>query len=359
MLHWIRYALFFIGVQLTLLEAGCVLITGGAGNIGSIVNKKLAHSGYTTIVLDNLSTGTKESVQESLFIEGDLSDPALLNRIFATYPIDAVIHLAGSTNVVASLADPLSYYANNVAATINLLMAMERANVKVIVFASSCAVYGTPTESVVSEESFLTPLSPYAKSKAIVETILEDLDQAQKIRFCALRYFNVIGGDSEGEIKNHKEQNRNLIEIILHSLLTPEASVRIFGTQLPTRDGTSIRDYIHVEDIADATILAMQQLLQGSSSGIYNLGNGKGWSVREVLEAAELVTGRKVRVEEAPARAGEIVSIIADPTQIEQKLDWKPAHSSLVEMVKDSWQALSHLRPAETICSSEELQQKN
>ncbi|PJD93445.1 MAG: UDP-glucose 4-epimerase GalE [Parachlamydia sp.] len=318
----------------------CVLVVGGAGFIGSHVNKMLNQAGYQTLVLDNLSRGNREAVQYGTFIEGDLADVKLLDQVFTDYAIDAVMHFAALTEVGESVQNPLKYYINNVVNTLNLLEAMLRHQVNVFIFSSSAAIFGNPQDAYVTEEHPCNPINPYGQTKLMVEHILHDLSKASTLRFCCLRYFNAAGGDSEGQLKNYKAKESNFIPIVLRSLLKPDGSVTIFGTDYPTRDGTGVRDYIHVEDLGSAHILAMEKLFAGAPSNCYNLGNGQGFSVREVIAAAEEVTGKQVNVIEGARRAGDPPFLVANSKKAYAELNWKPRYTSLHDMIKHAWQAL-------------------
>ena len=242
------------------LLAKCVLVTGGAGFIGSVVNEKLHQHGYDTIVLDNLSRGNQDTVRHGIFIKGDIADKALLDHIFNTYSIDAVMHFAAFLDVGESMTDPLKYYSNNVASTIHLLDTMHTHHINVFIFSSSATIFGLPNCDAINEKQPYHPINPYGESKLMIETILHDLSRAYGLRFCALRYFNAAGGDPSGYIKNYKTKENNLIPILLRSLKQPQGSLTIFGTDYPTKDGTCVRDYIHVDDLASAHLLAMEKL---------------------------------------------------------------------------------------------------
>jgi UDP-glucose 4-epimerase len=316
-----------------------ILITGGAGFIGSHVNKMLHSGGYTTIVLDNLSTGNRQAVTQGLFIEGDIGDLSLLDRLFTEHSIAAVMHFAASTDVGESVADPLKYYRNNVGATLNLLDAMRRHQVKNLIFSSSAAIFGIPQELSVSETHPCYPINPYGESKLIVERVLQDMDRANEIKFCCLRYFNAAGGDPEGQLKNYKRKETNLIPIILKSLQL-QREVTIFGTDYPTPDGTCVRDYVHIEDLGAAHIMAMEQLLTGGPSTCYNLGNGQGFSVRQVIAAVQEVTGKSIRIIEGARREGDPPFLVANAQKAEKELGWQPRYPTLQAMIQHAWNAM-------------------
>ncbi|WP_068471349.1 UDP-glucose 4-epimerase GalE [Candidatus Protochlamydia phocaeensis] len=319
---------------------GYILVVGGGGFIGSHVNERLHENGYRTIVLDNLSTGNRQAILHGLFIKGDLADEALLDQTFRDYPIDAVMHFAAFKDVGESVSDPLKYYFNNVSYTLNLLQAMLRHGVNKFVFSSSAAIFGLPPIDEVAEDDRPEPINPYGRTKLVVENILRDLDAAYGLRFCALRYFNAAGGDPQGKIKDYQKKAGNLIPIVLRSLQEENGAVKIFGTDYPTPDGTAIRDYIHIEDLSAAHIAALERLLNGAPSGCYNLGNGKGFSVREVIAAAERVTGRKVNTIEGDRRKGDPAILIANSAKAKRELNWEPIYPSIDEMVLHAWQAM-------------------
>lgn len=318
-----------------------VLVTGGAGFIGSQVNKMLLDAGYQTVVLDNLSRGFQEMVKKGTFVQGDLNDKESLKLLFKRYPIDSVMHFAAFTSVGESVQKPALYYQNNVANTLNLLEAMVEAGVKKLVFSSSAAVYGIPQKMPLAEDHPCNPINPYGETKWMVEKILKDFDRAYGLKFCALRYFNAAGGDPDGVLKQLKTDSSNLIPIILTCLnQIPQKPVTIFGTDYPTPDGTCIRDYIHVWDLGAAHIAALENLQKGESSNIYNLGNGSGYSVREVLTAAEKVTGLKIKVIEGDRRPGDPPVLIADSSRAQKELNWKPIYPFLDKIIEHAWKAV-------------------
>lgn len=316
-----------------------ILVVGGAGFIGSQVNKMLTQAGYLTIVLDNLSRGSREAVTKGIFIEGDIADSTVLNQIFTQYFIAAVMHFAASIDVAESMKEPLYYYQNNVVKTLNLLQAMHRHEVNHFIFSSSAAIFGIPQEPSITESHPCHPINPYGQSKLMVETILQDVDRAYSIRSCCLRYFNAAGGDPEGVIKYQQRKESNLIPLVLENLQKPEGIVSIFGTDYPTPDGTCIRDYVHVADLATAHITAMEKLLHGAPSSCYNLGNGQGFSVRQVIDAAARVTGKTPRIVLGPRRAGDPPVLVANASKALHELQWKPRYPSLEVMIEHAWKA--------------------
>lgn len=317
-----------------------ILVTGGAGFIGSHVNKMLHQANFDTIVLDNLSQGYRDSVIAGKLIQGDISDKKLLASIFTNYPIEAVMHFAAFTDVGESVKEPLKYYQNNFSHTLELLEILISFHIKKFIFSSTAAIFGVPQQQFVQENHPCNPINPYGQSKLEVEQVLRDLHQAHDLRYISLRYFNAAGGDPEGQIKYFKRQESNLIPKVLKSLLRGDAKATIFGVDYPTFDGTCIRDYIHIEDLGQAHLLAMQQLLAGADSNVYNLGNGSGYSVRQVLTAIEKVTGKKLHMTEGPRREGDPAILVADATKARQQLGWNPKYPDLESMIAHAWQAM-------------------
>lgn len=321
-------------------EPSYVLLVGGAGFIGSYVNEMLYQNGYQTLVLDNLSNGDRRAIQHGVFIQGDLSDKELLDKIFTNYPIMIVMHFAASKSVKESIENPLKYYINNVSNTLNLLEAMLQHNVKKIIFSSSAAIFGMTEVEEIGEEQISQPINPYGRSKLMGEMILQDLNIADSLCYISLRYFNVAGADPNGKYKSYEKNPLNLIPIILNNLKNSDASVRIFGTDYPTPDGTCIRDYIHVEDIGAAHIAALQRLMSGCPSSSYNLGNGQGFSVKEVIAAVERVTGHKIRIIECPRREGDSARIVANSDKARNELNWQPKYTSLDVIIQHAWNVM-------------------
>lgn len=322
-----------------------ILVVGGAGFIGSHVNKMLHQAGYRTIVLDNLSSGSELAVTHGTFIKGDLADTNCLNSLFSTHKIDAVMHFAALIDVGESVRDPAPYYKNNVANTLNLLQAMTQHSVKTFIFSSSAAIYGIPREIFITEDHPCNPINPYGETKWMVERMLKDFEVSYGLKSISLRYFNAAGGDPEGEIKNYKSKETNLIPLVLRSLKEPHGKITIFGTDYPTPDGTCIRDYIHISDLGDAHILAMEQLFAGGNSTVYNLGNGQGFSVREVIRTVEEVTKRKVTCVEGARRPGDPPVLVANAEKAQIDLGWLPRYTSLGTIVEHAWKAIRDLYP--------------
>ncbi len=317
-----------------------ILVVGGAGFIGSHVNKMLHQAGYHTVVLDDLSQGNRKTVVHGVFIEGDMGDTPLLQNIFAEHAIDAVMHFAAFTDIGESVALPLKYYNNNVVKTLNLLEVMQHFSIKVFIFSSTAAIFGLPQESRITETHPCRPINPYGHSKLMIETILCDLDHAHAMRSCCLRYFNAAGGDPEGEIKRFKRKESNLIPVILNNLKHSEGKVTIFGSDYSTPDGTCIRDYIHIEDLGKAHIIVMEKLLNGAPSSCYNLGNGHGFSVRQVIAAISRVTGREIHIIEGARRIGDPPILVANAQKAHRELHWQPQYASLEVMIQHAWHAM-------------------
>jgi len=318
-----------------------VLVTGGAGYIGSFITRMLTARGYKPTVLDNLSLGHREAVDSGVeLIEGDLSDRGLLDRTFKASRVDAVMHFAAFSAVGESMEDPLSYYHNNVANTVNLLGAMKDAGIQHFIFSSSAAVYGNPTDIPIKETHPQNPINPYGQAKSVVERILEDTSKAYGSRYVSLRYFNAAGADPDGHMGEDHRKETHLIPLVLKSIIGEAAGGRplhVFGTDYDTPDGTCIRDYIHVLDLGEAHILALEYLAGGGESEIFNLGNGRGFSVSEVIDTAEEVTGRSVPVVHGERRAGDPPVLVAGSEKISQKLGWRPEFPELEAIVKTAW----------------------
>jgi len=313
---------------------------GGAGFIGSQVNLMLCRAGYKTLVFDNLSRGSRSAVIQGSFVEGDISNPKDLDKVFSSHKIDAVMHFAAYIDVGESCQHPLKYYQNNVGGTLNLLEAMVRHDVKILVFSSSAAVYGYPLKLKIDEQHPCNPINPYGETKWMVEKILHDCDKAYGLRSCCLRYFNAAGGDPEGMITNTRTKEHNLIPLILRSLQKKSGSITIFGTDYDTSDGTCIRDYVHVHDLGQAHIDAMKKLLAGGPSMCYNLGNGHGFTIRQVIAAAEEATGLKVRTVEGGRRPGDPPILVADAHKAHDELGWTPQYPDLETMIAHAWKAM-------------------
>jgi UDP-glucose-4-epimerase GalE len=313
-----------------------VLVTGGAGYIGSHVAKLLAAEGFTPVTLDNLGRGHAHAVQWGPLERADLLDGPALAAVFARHRPQAVLHFAALSNVGESVADPLLYYRNNVAGSLALVAAMHEAGCGHIVFSSTAATYGTPETQPITEDAPVLPLNPYGASKAMVERILADTEAAHGLRHVALRYFNAAGADPEGHIGEEHDPETHLIPLALKAL-HDGVPLSVFGDDYPTPDGTCIRDYIHVSDLAQAHLLALRWLMAGRPSRVFNLGNGAGFSVRAVIAAVEAVTGRPVPHRIAPRRAGDPPVLVADATRAREDLGWEPERAALETQIADAW----------------------
>jgi UDP-glucose 4-epimerase len=314
-----------------------ILVTGGAGYIGSHVVKELLRKGHQPIVFDNLQTGHRKATGRAHFIEGNLSDPRKLSETFQANSIDAVMHFAGDCLVGESVQNPLKYFNNNVKNGIKLLEIIEQFNVRKFVFSSSAAVYGEPKEVPISEEHPCAPTNPYGETKWIFERILQTFHDAGKLDFVSLRYFNAAGADPEGELGEDHSPETHLIPLVIKSALDG-SSVPVYGTDYETPDGTCIRDYIHVTDLARAHILALQKLEREEKSAIYNLGNGNGYSVREVIKTVKKVTGRHVASVDSPRRPGDPARLVASSEKIRKQLGWNPEYPDLETIVQTAWE---------------------
>ncbi len=314
-----------------------ILVVGGAGYIGAHMVRQLSIAHYDVVVLDNLSTGSRKLVQAGEFIQGSLGDPGLLDRLFAEHAFDAVMHFAAFSQVGESMHQPLLYYRNNLAETVSLLDAMVRHGVKRFIFSSTAAVYGEPVATPITEDHPCVPTNPYGNTKLAVERMLADCDAAYGLKYTALRYFNAAGADESGEIGELHDPETHLIPIVLRAADGQIDHIQVFGTDYPTMDGTCIRDYVHVNDLAQAHLLALGALLEGGASGIYNLGSSNGYSVRQVIAKAERVTGKKIPVVEAPRRPGDPAILVARSEKIKCELGWAPAYDNLGKIIQTAW----------------------
>ena len=314
-----------------------VLVTGGAGYIGSHTAKALARAGHEVVVLDNFSAGHRWAVKWGPCVEGDLADPAVVKSALKAYGIDAVMHFAASIQVGESVRDPKKYFWNNVVNTLRLLDAMIEAGVAHIVFSSSAAVYGNPEKVPIPEEHPARPVSPYGDTKLMMERALEHYGAAYGVRWMALRYFNAAGADPEGELGEEHEPETHLIPLVIRAALGRSPHVEVYGTDYPTPDGTALRDYIHVADLADAHVKALEYLARGGESRALKLGTGQGHTVREIIAAVAKLRGGPVPTRDAPRRAGDPPALVADPTQAMGFLKWKPRCSDLATIVESAW----------------------
>jgi len=326
-----------------------ILVTGGAGYIGSHAVLALQRAGYQVVVLDNLSNGHRELVEklEVELIVGDISDRPLLDHLFTTHKIAAVMHFAAYIAVGESVADPAKYYRNNVNGTLTLLEAMVAAGIQQFVFSSTCALYGVPKIVPIPEDHPQDPISPYATTKWMVERILADFDTAYDLKAVRFRYFNAAGADPTGLLGEDHLPETHLIPLVLLAALDPQKSISILGTDYPTPDGTCIRDYIHVADLAEAHVLGLQYLLNGGDSTVFNLGNGTGFSVRQVIETARQITDREIKVVESDRRAGDPPILVGSSDKARKVLGWQPQYPNLEEILAHAWQwhQQRHRRP--------------
>ncbi|ACA60158.1 UDP-glucose 4-epimerase GalE [Candidatus Desulforudis audaxviator] len=314
-----------------------ILVTGGAGYIGSHTVLALGERGYDVVTLDNLSAGHRWAVRHGELVELDLLDREGLDRLFAARRFDAVVHFAAHIQVPESVERPLMYYVNNVGGTLNLLAAMVRHGPRYLIYSSSAAVYGIPEVIPVAEDAPLRPINPYGHTKAMVERILRDMARAGEIDYIALRYFNVAGADPGGRLGEGKEWAPHLITVAVRAAAGRRAGMTVFGTDYPTPDGTGVRDYIHVSDLAEAHVLALEHLLATGESGVFNCGYGRGYSVLEVLDAVREVTGVDFPVEYAGRRAGDPPALVADSRLIRERLGWQPRLDDLRLIVETAW----------------------
>jgi UDP-glucose 4-epimerase len=316
-----------------------VLVTGGAGYIGSHMTYALIDRGESVVVLDNLSTGIRGLVSESAkFVQGDAGDIELVMRAIDEFNIDAVVHFAGSIVVPESVAEPLKYYANNVAVSRALAQACVDKGVRHFIFSSTAAVYGMGDGAPVAEDAPKAPINPYGRSKLMTEWMLQDAANAYDFRFMALRYFNVAGADAKLRTGQSTPRATHLIKRACQVALKRLPHLEIFGTDYPTPDGTGVRDFIHVEDLITAHLLALDALRAGATPSIYNCGYGRGYSVRQIVEAIERLTGQALSVRESPRRAGDPALLIANSAQLRRDLQWQPAHDDLDKIVRSAFE---------------------
>ena len=324
-----------------------VLVTGGAGYIGSHVVMQLRARGEKVVVLDNLTTGFRQSVGDTPLVIGNLADRALVGRTIGEYSVGTVMHFAANTVVPESVRDPLKYYGNNTAATRNLLEACMQGGVRRLVFSSTAAVYGMPAEGVAREDMTLAPINPYGTSKLMSEWILRDLAAVSDFRYVSLRYFNVAGSDPECRIGQATANATLLIKVACEAIVGKRTHVSIYGTDYPTADGTGVRDYIHVDDLARAHLDALDYLRRGAASTVLNCGYGHGYSVREVLSSVQRVAGKPLSIREEPRRAGDPPSLVAAAERIRSVLGWQPRLDDLDTIVRTAlrWEEKLRAQP--------------
>lgn len=320
-----------------------ILVTGGAGYIGSHTVKLLRKRGYEVVIIDNLSRGHKEALPEGVpFEKVDLLDYEGLYSSIKKYPIEALIHFAAFAYVGESVENPAMYYRNNVVGSYNLINAAKEAGVNKFVFSSTCSVYGNPETVPMSESDTPAPINPYAKTKLMIENMLEDYDTSFGSKYVALRYFNAAGDSEDGDIGESHDPEPHLIPLVLFAALGKGEKVNIYGDDYPTKDGTCIRDYIHVNDLADAHIRALEYLKAGNNSTVVNLGTGVGYSVKEIVDIASEVTGKKIRADIVARRPGDPATLIADNKKAREVLGWKPEYD-LKRILETAWKW--HLNP--------------
>jgi UDP-glucose 4-epimerase len=314
-----------------------ILVTGGAGYIGSHVVKQLMNSGYNAIVYDNLSTGHKEFTERATFVNGDIGDKELLNKVLTENKVEAVIHFAANADVGESIINPMKYYANNIVNGLNLLNTMIVCNIKKIVFSSSCAIYGIPAMLPIVEEEKQMPVNTYGYTKLMFEQIMMDYQSAYVLQFVSLRYFNAAGADIQGELGEWHEPETHVIPLIIQTALGMRKQFSIFGTDYDTKDGTCIRDYIHVTDLADAHVKALNYLFENEKSNIFNLGTGTGISVSDLVNTVEKITNKRLNIVEEKRRSGDPPILVANNEKSREILKWQPVNSSIENIIKTAW----------------------
>lgn len=333
--------------------ADTILVTGGAGYIGSQMVKALRQAGFRPVVLDDLSSGHRNAVLGEELHVGDVGDAAFVDRVLAEVRPAAVMHFAGFIQVGESVTDPGKYFRNNVSATQVLLDAMRAHGIARFIFSSTAAIFGEPQYVPIDEAHPKAPINPYGRSKWFVEQLLEDYDHAYGLKSVCLRYFNAAGADPDNEIGERHDPETHLVPLILQVASGRRPRIGVYGDDYPTADGTCVRDYVHVADLCDAHLLALRQLLAGAGSARYNLGNGNGFSVREVIDTARRITGHPIPVVMEPRRAGDPPSLVADATAARAALGWTPRYADLQTIVAHAWACeqrnaaeLAHARPA-------------
>ncbi len=314
-----------------------VLVTGGLGYVGSHAVKRLVDRGGQVVCLDDLSFGHKGASSGSEVVTGDIGDAKLLQEIFAKYPIDAVMHFAAFAAVGESVENPQKYYINNISKSLVLIQEMLRAGVKRMIFSSTAATFGEPQVIPIPEDHPKDPTNPYGRSKLMLEEILAEYDTAYDLKWTALRYFNASGADPSGTIGEDHTPEHHLIPLVFDVALGKREKIMMFGTDWPTHDGTCIRDYVHVTDLAQAHLLALEALEAGGKSTVYNMGNGSGYTVKEVIEMAAEVTGKDIPAVAAPRRAGDPARLVASSDKIKSELGWKPEYPELRTIIETAW----------------------
>jgi UDP-glucose 4-epimerase len=314
-----------------------ILVAGGAGYIGSHMVLALLEKGYFPVTYDNLSEGHKEAVLGGILIEGDIADSAKLREVFENYEISAVMHFSGSCYVGESMTNPRKYYENNVLKTINLINITQEMNINKFIFSSSCATYGNPAHLPITEEHPQNPVNTYGDTKLVIEKVLHDYGRAYNFESISLRYFNAAGADPQGRTGENHDPETHIIPIMLDAALGITDSVKIFGSDYETPDGTCIRDYIHVTDLALAHLLALEKLLAGYKTDYFNLGTGTGYSNKQVAETVEKVTGKKLKLEMSSRRAGDPPVLVSSSAKAKSELGWEPQFTDLETIIETAW----------------------
>lgn len=314
-----------------------VLVVGGAGYIGSHMVKRLAQSNCQVVTLDNLSKGHADAVHHGELVVGDMADRPLLDRLMSQHRFDAVMHFAALIEVGESMRDPGRYYRNNVADSLALIDALRDHGVERLIFSSTAAIFGEPQYTPIDEDHPKLPINPYGRSKLIIEHVLEDYERAYGLRSIRLRYFNAAGADPDGKLGERHDPETHLIPLVLQAAAARRADIAVFGRDYDTPDGTCVRDYVHVSDLCEAHWLALQCLLDGRHGGSFNLGNGEGFSVQEVIDSARRVTGRAITQREAERRPGDPARLVADARRARKELGWAPQRSALDTLIADAW----------------------
>ncbi len=313
-----------------------IIVTGGAGYIGSHACKALAQAGYSPLVIDNLSSGRADFAKWGELAVGELEDTEFLRKVFAAHSVEAVMHFASLINVGESVKNPLLYYDKNIVPALRLLQVMREFQIKKMIFSSTCAVYGTPERIPMTEDLPQAPMNPYGKSKWTIENLLKDLVSAGAMSVVSLRYFNACGADLEGEVGEDHHPETHLIPLAIRAALDPVYTLKVFGSDYPTADGTCVRDYVHVADLADAHVLALKSLRNEPHMDIYNLGAARGYSIYEIIREIEAVSGNKVKYTVEGRREGDPAVLVADSQKIQAQLGWKPKHSDLRTIISSA-----------------------
>ena len=319
------------------MDKPAILVIGGAGYIGSHMVLDLLRAGYPVVTLDDLSRGHRELVPGGDFVEGDMGDPAVLAHVFKQYPIRAVMHFAAHSQVGESVQQPLEYYRNNVANTITLLQSMQQAGIAHFIFSSTAAVYGEPERTPITEQHPCAPTNPYGNTKLTVERLLHDVSHASDLSYSILRYFNAAGADVEAAIGERHQPETHLIPLVLQVATGERESINIFGDDYPTPDGTCLRDYIHVSDLTQAHLLALEALLSGGGNSTYNLGNSTGYSVKQIIDSARQITAHPIPAIMAERREGDPAILIADSSCIRAELGWQPRYENIGDIIRSAW----------------------